>query len=134
MMTWQEIEKKLPKGDVEKVMYALEAVHNVFGYALEKLQSRDRTQELVGARRIFMVLLRKHIKLSQQCIGDITGRDHATVLYALKVHDGEEAVKFPIRNYEENYEKAEKIFRQKLNIPADIEMRECPACGHNFAI
>lgn len=48
----------------------------------EDTNHRDR--ELVDARRIFMSLMVKHTKRTQASIGRILGKDHATVIHAVR--------------------------------------------------
>jgi chromosomal replication initiator protein len=60
----------------------VQAVAQAFGVSLERLLSRNRTQEVALPRQVAMYLLREESKLSLPQIGEILGgRDHTTVMY-----------------------------------------------------
>lgn len=54
----------------------------------EDVVSKSRKGEIVDARRIFSVICKRNSKLSLKKIGDyLGGKDHATILSAIKKHD-----------------------------------------------
>ena len=61
----------------------LRTVANVFGVAVERILSRERSQEVALPRQVVMYLLREEAQYSLPQIGEtIGGRDHTTVMYA----------------------------------------------------
>ncbi len=66
----------------------IEAVATNFGYTRDEVLSEKRQQNLVMARQIAMYICRKTLGLSYPIIGRIFGgRDHTTVLHAMKKID-----------------------------------------------
>ena len=59
-------------------------VANEFGIRVEDIDSRRRLASLAHPRQVAMVLARKHTNASLQDIGAAFGRDHSTVLHALR--------------------------------------------------
>lgn len=59
-----------------------------YGVSVEQLLSPSRAQPTALARQISMRLLRELTQLSYPQIGARFGRDHTTVIYALKATDG----------------------------------------------
>lgn len=63
----------------------LDAVTSHFGVKLPELQSKRRSQSIVGPRQVAMYLARKMTPLSLEEIGAyFGGRDHSTVIYAVQ--------------------------------------------------
>ncbi|MFZ6026796.1 MAG: chromosomal replication initiator protein DnaA [Chloroflexota bacterium] len=61
----------------------LRTVADVFGVAVERILSRERSQEVALPRQVVMYLLREEAQYSLPQIGEtIGGRDHTTVMYA----------------------------------------------------
>lgn len=75
----------------EKRDYICEIIENLYGISKESLLSNKkgcRKREYVQFRRIISVLLKKYTTASLAAIGKaIGGKDHATVLHALRKHD-----------------------------------------------
>lgn len=66
----------------------IETVAENFGYSREEVLSEKRQQNLVMARQIAMYICRKNLGLSYPIIGRLFGgRDHTTVLHAMKKID-----------------------------------------------
>ena len=59
-------------------------VANEFGIRVEDIDSRRRLASLAHPRQVAMFLARKHTNASLQDIGAAFGRDHSTVLHALR--------------------------------------------------
>lgn len=59
-------------------------VANEFGLRVEDLDSRRRLASLAHPRQVAMFLARRHTSCSLQDIGAAFGRDHSTVLHALR--------------------------------------------------
>jgi len=74
----------------------------------EELNTRSRKRELVYARAIYFKLARDITKRSYDSIGKLVGRDHASVLYGVKLFDT------VIANYEMEYLKVYKELRFKI--------------------
>ena len=71
---------------VEKI---LSVVSNHFGVTIEDIKSKKKTQNVSSARQTAIYIMRNLTSLSQEEIGKIVGRDHATVIYALsKIETG----------------------------------------------
>jgi chromosomal replication initiator protein len=61
----------------------LRSVAGVFGVDIDRLLSRDRSQDIALARQVAMYLLREEAQYSLPQIGEtLGGRDHTTVMYA----------------------------------------------------
>lgn len=56
-----------------------------FRVSVQEMQSRTRKQNIVFPRQVAMYLSRLHTRQSLAEIGGVFGRDHATVLHAIKV-------------------------------------------------
>jgi chromosomal replication initiator protein len=89
-----EMEMALVRGVVEGIVGApkslsastiAEFVSAQFQVSVEDMQSRTRKQNIVLPRQIAMYLSRLHTQQSLADIGRVFGRDHATVLHAIKV-------------------------------------------------
>ena len=65
---------------VEKI---LSVVSNHFGVSIEDIKSKKRTQNVSSARQTAIYIIRNLTSLSQDEIGKIFGRDHATVIFAI---------------------------------------------------
>ena len=65
---------------VEKI---LSVVSNHYGVTIEDIKSKKKTQNVSAARQTAIYIMRNLTSLSQEEIGKIVGRDHATVIYAL---------------------------------------------------
>ena len=67
------------------VEYIVNVICNYQDIAIEDFYSKSKKRELVQARQLAMYFSRKHTKLSLSVIGQqCGGKDHATVLHALK--------------------------------------------------
>jgi chromosomal replication initiator protein len=62
-----------------------EFVSGQFSVSVQDMQSRTRKKAIVFPRQVAMYLSRTHTKQSLADIGKVFGRDHATVLHAIKV-------------------------------------------------
>jgi chromosomal replication initiator protein len=61
----------------------IRTVADVFGIAVDRILSRDRSQEVALPRQVAMYLLREEARYSLPQIGEtLGGRDHTTVMYA----------------------------------------------------
>ncbi len=60
----------------------LRRVAEVYGVTVERLLSRDRSQQVALPRQVAMYLLREEANISLPQIGEaLGGRDHTTILY-----------------------------------------------------
>jgi len=62
-----------------------EFVSNQFNVSVQDMQSRTRKKAIVFPRQVAMYLSRAHTRQSLADIGKAFGRDHATVIHAIKV-------------------------------------------------
>lgn len=63
----------------------LSTVAKYFDVSIEDMQSKSRTRTLTNARQVAMYLLRELTEMSLPCIGnDLGGRDHTTVMHAVR--------------------------------------------------
>ena len=62
--------------------HILECVSKYFNISIKELTSRKRNKEIVSARQISMYLITEMLSMPLAAIGQIFGKDHATVLYA----------------------------------------------------
>jgi len=63
----------------------VEAVAHIWEITVEDLLGRDRTQKIAEPRQVAMYLMRKETDASLPMIGEVLGgRDHTTVMYAIK--------------------------------------------------
>ena len=66
----------------------IEAVIEVTGIGFDQIRRKSRLREFVTARSLICHYLRKYTKLTLQQIGDlIGGRNHATVINSLSMHE-----------------------------------------------
>jgi chromosomal replication initiation ATPase DnaA len=63
---------------------AVRAVESVTGITLAAMQLRDRERRFVEARQLLAHTLRTHCGMLMREIGEVMGRDHATVIYCLR--------------------------------------------------
>jgi chromosomal replication initiator protein len=76
----------MSKDKIVTVDDIIKVVCNYFNIKVYNLKSRKRTKSISFPRNIAIYLLREKLNISLQEIGDIFGgRDHATILYSIKV-------------------------------------------------
>lgn len=89
------------------------AIGEVFPHFLPSLIScRSRKGELVEVRQIWMQLMYKYSGLSLSKVGDLAGRDHTTVIYAIQKVD---ALCLFDKRFKIQYDKVLKILVSKLH-------------------
>lgn len=81
-------------------------VANEFGIRVEDLDSRRRLASLAHPRQVAMFLARRHTSCSLQDIGAAFGRDHSTVLHALRNVESKLETDAPLRNMVEQFAEA----------------------------
>ena len=70
--------------------YLCEIIEESYGISREDFLGKCRKREWVQYRRIMCVILKRHTDASLANIGEVIGgKDHATVLHALRKHDGD---------------------------------------------
>lgn len=80
---------------------AIKIVADRYGITTDQILSNSREKHLVSARKEVYYLLREKIGLSYSQIGDILGKNHATVIHALKGYESPKdinVVEFHISN------------------------------------
>ncbi len=65
-----------------------QATADHFGMPREQLTSRDRHKSVAFARQMAMYLIRQTLQLSYPEIGRLFGRDHTTVMHAVRIIPG----------------------------------------------
>ena len=93
--------------------HILDVVLNRYGVTLEELKSKARFKNIVKARQAFSFFCREYTNYSLQKIGNITLRDHATVLYSSRVFEQESKLYL-------SEKKARKEMEKKISIIAKI--------------
>jgi chromosomal replication initiation ATPase DnaA len=63
---------------------AVRAVESVTGITLAAMQVHDRERRFVEARQLLAHTLREHCGMLMREIGEVMGRDHATVIHCLR--------------------------------------------------
>jgi chromosomal replication initiation ATPase DnaA len=63
---------------------AVRAVESVTGITLAAMQVHDRERRFVEARQLLAHTLREHCGMLMREIGEVMGRDHATVIHYLR--------------------------------------------------
>ncbi len=81
-------------------------VANEFGLRVEDIDSRRRLASLAHPRQVAMFLARKHTNASLQDIGAAFGRDHSTVLHALRNVESKMETDAPLRSMIEQFAQA----------------------------
>ena len=81
-------------------------VANEFGLRVEDIDSRRRLASLAHPRQVAMFLARKHTNASLQDIGAAFGRDHSTVLHALRNVENKMETDAPLRSMIEQFAQA----------------------------
>ncbi len=72
----------------EEINLLFSIIENELGMTRDEVISKSRKSEIVDARRIVAAICKKNSKLSLEKIGlQLGGRDHATILSAIKRHD-----------------------------------------------
>lgn len=69
------------------------AVAKHFGLSIEELKGKGKARRLSWPRRVAFALLRQQLRLSYPAIGALFGRDHTSVLFALRTADKEKLLK-----------------------------------------
>ena len=88
----------------------IQIVQNIFGIDNKTFNSKTRKREVVFARQAAMHLCKKHTSQSVSRIGMyVGGRDHATVLHALKSVDD---LLSTDSNFKEKYQEAEALLQE----------------------
>ena len=81
-------------------------VANEFGIRVEDIDSRRRLASLAHPRQVAMFLARKYTTASLQDIGAAFGRDHSTVLHALRNVESKMETDTPLRNMLDQFAEA----------------------------
>jgi chromosomal replication initiator protein len=68
----------------EKIEYIQTVVCNHYGISVEELFKKDRHPNIVAARYILMFVMKKRMGMSLVSIGKHFGKDHSTVIHAVK--------------------------------------------------
>ena len=76
--------KNISKQDEETIdaTKIVEIVCKFYGIKKEELLARKRTKNIAEARQIAMYLITEYLSIPLEAVGNIFGKDHATVIYA----------------------------------------------------
>lgn len=83
----------------------------IYGYTVEQFKSKNRTVDIISARRMVYAYLKERDgdDMNNSAAGYLVAeQDHATVLHAIKKHND---LMFSCKNYRYKYEE----FKRKLN-------------------
>lgn len=82
--TAREALKNIAKQDEETIdaTKIVEIVCKFYGVKKEELLARKRTKNIAEARQIAMYLITEYLNIPLEAVGNIFGKDHATVIYA----------------------------------------------------
>lgn len=69
---------------MEQVARAVKDASNMFGVPIEDIYGKRRTRTVVRARQFAMALIRNRTSMSFPEIGGVFGKDHSTVIHAVK--------------------------------------------------
>ncbi len=80
----REALKNIAKQDDETIdaTKIVEMVCKFYGVKKEELLARKRTKNIAEARQIAMYLITEYLNIPLEAVGNIFGKDHATVIYA----------------------------------------------------
>ena len=80
----REALKNIAKQDEETIdaTKIVEIVCKFYGVKKEDLLARKRTKNIAEARQIAMYLITEYLNIPLEAVGNIFGKDHATVIYA----------------------------------------------------
>ncbi len=95
-----------PVGSGVSIADIKQRVANEFGIRVEDIDSRRRLASLAHPRQVAMFLARKHTNASLQDIGAAFGRDHSTVLHALRNVESKLETDAPLRSMVEQFAEA----------------------------
>ena len=74
--------------DQDKAEIIIEEVCRFYGTTFEKINVKARDRELVEPRQVIMYFMKQHTGFSLKTIAGYFGKDHATVLHALRTIAG----------------------------------------------
>jgi hypothetical protein len=94
------------KTNNERVLKIIDIVNKMYGI---DCRQNTRRREVVIPRQIAMYFIYKNVKVSSPCVGRYFKRDHATVLYAVKV----------VENIIESRSRDDKVYKEEI-----AEMRQ----------
>lgn len=92
--------KSLPINERSFSFWVESLVADYFKLSLDQCRAKNRKKEIVTARQVMMALLRRHTHQSLTKIGDRYGKDHATVLHAVRTVKNRSEV---YKNYRANF-------------------------------
>ena len=101
-------------------MHIIDVVSKALGIHIKKLTGRQRQRELVDARRVCYVLLKKKMELPAIVIAGYFNQDHSNILYHLKCHD---VLYKTYADYRTKFDRAEK--RWKATDYVEDDMYDC---------
>ena len=104
----------------KETMHIIDVVSKALGIHIKKLTGRQRQRELVDARRVCYVLLKKKMELPAIAIAGYFNQDHSNILYHLKCHD---VLYKTYADYRTKFDRAEK--RWKATDYVEDDMHDC---------
>lgn len=70
---------------VDRIIYA---VCDYYKLTFDELKRRERYRAIVTGRQMIMYLLREKTNMSLKAIGEIFGKDHTTIIHAVRTFSG----------------------------------------------
>ena len=101
----------------KETMHIIDCVCKALGIHIKQITGKSRNRDLVDARRICYVILKKQMNLPAVVIGGYFDKDHANILYHLKCHD---MLYDTYTDYQVRYDKALKRVGQTDFIEDDM--------------
>jgi chromosomal replication initiator protein len=110
-------EKSGLKAQIEKAEIIIAKVATFYGMANKDIRGKCRQRELVKARWIAMYFIRQQTDFTLKTIGDMFGRDHTTVIHAIRMFQQD-------REVNEQYELTYHQIKQKLELRKGTELQK----------
>lgn len=99
------------------------AVASHFDLSIEELKGKGKARRLSWPRRVAFALLRRHLRLSYPAIGALFGRDHTSVLFALRTADKERlAAAIAALDLQKSLDKDDKYQEDRNVFPRPLEV------------
>jgi len=109
----EEVKASKSENDFKLLEAILKEVSDVTGISICDLNSRSRIREIAEARQFYFKRARVLTTAGSGMIGSLVGRDHATVLYGIKVVDNVREVRI---KYKKLFEREEKVPTQTMDM------------------
>jgi len=79
------INTKFPVSNIEEINYILSEISDILLIDISAMKSNKRHKDIVFARQIFFYYISMNYDITQARLASILNRDHATVIYSIRV-------------------------------------------------